>query len=329
MRGEMNHLYYSPGPSLIDQFGSLNGWGAIGLSRAINSHVGGSGDVGVTGAELLLALPTMKSLRSAIASFKRRRTLDETLPVPRSLPKFKLNFNRKSGKTTVNRENADKMAKFLSGLYLGYQFGVAPTVESVINAIDAYNQFGRSLAKPPAWKKYRINLESTETESPFYVGTHNVPLGGISDLIESNKIRKSKIWFTCQLRDKSSLTPKMRRAINAGSIIDARSLYAVAPWSWFGDWFVPISKNLDNINMSNYVDIRMCAVMNSVEYQAHAVSEVQYPFDGETETKTVRSSHDVVMKRRTPFVPFGVAPTIPQLNLFRASIMGALVAVKS
>lgn len=325
-RGGVNHIFYNPGPSLIDQYGSLNGWGAIGLSRAINSHVGGTGDIGVTGGELLTALPTLRSVRKAIRHYKKRRSLDETLPMPRGLPNFKLNFNRR-GK--VSKENFDKAAKFLGGLYLGYQFGVKPSTESFLNALEVYGRAQKALRQKPKWKKYRINLETSYRSKDHIVGTRNVPVDGSVEYNGGTVVRESAIWFTCHLRDKDSLTHKQRQKINAGSIVDGRSLYALAPWSWLADWLIPISQNLDNINMANYVHIKHCAVMNHVSYKANASSTVTYVAGDGEESVEVNSSHDVDMRRRVPFSSFGISLVLPKLTLFRASILGALAATYS
>ena len=201
--------------------------------------------------------------------------------------------------------------------------------QSVLQALETYNRAREALRKRPKWKSYRIKLEESSSFSGRIGSCSYVPIGGSETHLEGRTTRESAIWFTCQIRDKDSLTPKQREAINAGSVLDARSLYALAPWSWLADWFIPVSANLDNINMSNYVHIKMCAVMNQVSYKAHAKSVVSYIVDDGYEDKTVSSSHDVVMKRRVPFVPFGISVTIPKLTLYRASILGALAATFS
>lgn len=229
----------------------------------------------------------------------------------------------------------------VSGEYLNYQFGIAPTVSlakdlrAAAEKADAIiEQYRKDAGR---WIRRRYNftpeVSSTTSRSQTYPSAVGETLGfyqcEIGDLTVTTTTTK-KIWFS------GAFMYTIPRGMLPSRVSELDRVYGVMPgiatgwellpFSWLADYFTPIGailKNADDFNQNGLV-LPYAYIMATTEVVEHYVwSGSVKDKDGQPQrmalTGTIKRTH----QKRIPASPFGFG-VVGDLNPKQLSILAAL-----
>lgn len=172
-------------------------------------------------------------------------------------------------KREVRQKDLDKIDRdAFASEYLNYQFGWAPLVSDVLatakavkSAARTARQFSRNTGRPIRRRYYFPTvIAPTKTEvlgldQNCYPASEAALLRAPRGTVQRVRSQSADVWFSGQFTyfngptsDQMSLVNYESRA-NAilGTRITPSTLWNLAPWTWFTDWFVNLGTVLENM----------------------------------------------------------------------------------
>lgn len=251
-------------------------------------------------------------------------------------------------------------SQYAGSAYVGYNFGVAPTVsdiksaaEAVLKADELTRQFIKDSSEIVS-RKATIELDSRHytAEGSTHAGVQTSNLGGVvvkRDLGGSSSATgpryRTNLTFKRNLRvfslfeyfvgDPYGFTTRMDSYVGEahkvlGSGFTLSTAYELTPWSWFGDWFYDIGGLL--AYQQQVADFSL--VQRRGGYVVEDVTQASVNFNDRylTYESWWRGTGTTVLKRRVQKrrsgSPYSMAPTWPT-SASQWAILGALGLAKA
>lgn len=247
--------------------------------------------------------------------------------------------------------------------YIGYQFGVAPTISDVQKGAEAVLQGDKLVRQFASDSMQLVRRTSTRvleqdfsrdtSGSPIFgsgsmsvgaisclvdVGVHNSAIGKpifIGNMTKSLELRVAGL-FEYYVGDPGQFTSRMdyykdRAEKTLGRGLDVPTLYELTPWSWLGDWFYDIGGLL--AYQQDVADYALAMRRASVVCESVTRAEVHLvdrQRSGRVWTTGASGSATAErrLQRRIPGSPYSASPNW-SLNGFQWAILGALGMTKA
>jgi len=246
----------------------------------------------------------------------------------------------------------------LGGEWLNFQFGVAPTVEDFVKAVNVLLDIDRLVAKLKAEAARPVRRKAVLKDETTMTSTQNTGIGygalghwggvGAGDFLPGENtlvkttITREKVWFVGKYMyflPTGPMSDVRIKSMVAGINPTLHVLWAVTPWTWLAGWFSNVNDVVKNIssNMTDNLVCRYSYLMQETETRIIWTEHSSYlKWKGNNGSPGYFSGTDKgsasasciltsTTKRRVGGRnPFGLYVGLPQLTAWQTSILAAL-----
>jgi hypothetical protein len=233
--------------------------------------------------------------------------------------------------------------------YLGYQFGIKPYVDDIMDLTKSLLEFDKRIAQLVRDNGRPVRREGSVSFTEAVTETHTTAaIGGsyflptvatqlhVGPFTKDVTVRNTiKFWFSGRFRyhldpTRHGVGPiparekyQLQRILYGLDPTDVSLIWELMPWSWLIDWIVPIGPMIDNL-VNDKVD-RLVAdyayiMGNSV---TSTYTDVKGQLAGAPPFQTQLLVYDET-KQRAKATPYGFGQTFAGFSLRQLSILAAL-----
>lgn len=241
------------------------------------------------------------------------------------------------------------LAKYAGSGYLGYEFGIKPYVQDIMDLTKSILRFDKNLRQlvrdngRAVRREGRVSLDSVSTTTEGLGGTAGKRFRPImasqiwsgnttASLTESTTL---EFWFSGQFRYwldparegvegiPSRERYQLQRILYGVDPTDVTLIWQLMPWSWLVDWIVPIGPMIDNL-VNDHTD-RLTA--NYAYVMGKSISTRSYVVSGQLDNSPpIRASVDLIdeTKQRARATPYGFGLSFTGFSPRQLAILAAL-----